>query len=284
MKNIICAIDYSSCSIVALKYICELSKKMNTSIFVINVYNNSALGSLLEIPNILLDEVVQEKKTLKLKTFCLEHFGDSCKNLNLNYKAIQHNSIISAINTWTLKFNADLVVVGMKGVHKFKDFFIGNTTKSLIEKSVCPILAVPASYIQKKVNTIVYATDFEEADIFAIKNLVEFAKFFNSTIKIIHIAKTIEKDCSDKMEWFKELVLQHTNYKNLEFKVLFSEDILNTIHNYLEENNADILAMLERKKPDFLNKIIYIDLVKTFEAFSNIPLICYNTKNSIFTK
>lgn len=279
MKTIICAIDYSSCSISALKYICKLNKKMNATIFAIHVYNNSSLGSDLEIPNYQLDEIVQEKQRIKLKTFCNNNIGDNCKQSNLVFKAIGDSSVKSAINLFAKKNNANLIVVGMKGIHKFKDFFIGNTTRNLIEKSICPVLAVPDDFLSNKIKTIVYATDFEKEDVFTLKDLAKIAEIFNSTIKIIHISNITKTNDLEQMEWFKELVLQQTNYKNLEFKVIFSDDILNSIHHYLEDNNADIIAMLERKKPGLINKILYSDLVKTFESFSNIPLISFNANN-----
>mgnify|MGYP000241390264 CR=1 FL=1 len=94
--------------------------------------------------------------------------------------------------------------------NKFKDFFIGNTSKKLIEKAICPVLAIPNKFDNYKVKTIVYATDFEKEDLNAIKDLTEIAKKLKSTVKIVHISTKKELKDIEQMEWFKELLEQVT--------------------------------------------------------------------------
>lgn len=279
MKTILCTTDYSSSSLYALKYAYEMSKKIDATIYVIHVFENATLSSSLNESFFLSDKEILEKQHLKLSEYCVKNIGKIDNSLNVNFEAINNTSVLNAINEKATAINADLIVVGMKGMHKFKDFFIGNTTKKLIEKAVCPILAIPNKFDNYKVNNIVYATDFEMEDIYAIKNLTEIAKKLKSTVKIVHIS--IEKELKDieQMEWFKELLEQEVTYKKLDFKVLFSDDILNSLHRFLEDSNADMFAMLERKKGGVVNKIFHVDLVKKFEEFINIPLISFNEKN-----
>ena len=119
----------------------------------------------------------------------------------------------------------------MKGRNALADFFIGSTTKQLIEKAPCPVLAVPHNSVLKNIKTIVYASDFEEEDISAISELADIAKVFNARIKIVHISSENEKDGQTEMEWFKEMVEQHLNYKALEFEIYNSDDIFNFLKN-----------------------------------------------------
>jgi len=68
-------------------------------------------------------------------------------------------------------------------------------------------------------------------------------------------------------------------YKKIDFKVLFSEEIFNTLKSYLDSNNADMVAMLEREKSGFLKKLFHRDLVKEMESFGKIPLLSFNEAN-----
>ena len=58
-----------------------------------------------------------------------------------------------------------MIVTGMKGENKFKDFIMGNTTRQLLEKAPCPVLAIPEDVVFGEIKTVVYATDYEKEDI-----------------------------------------------------------------------------------------------------------------------
>ncbi|WP_372745865.1 universal stress protein [Lutibacter sp.] len=279
MKTILCAVDFSTSAIFALKYAAELCKKTNTSLFVINIYNYSTFAASIKEPNFLTDKEITAKKTAELELFCKQHLLQDFEKTNCKIKAIEGVSVVDQINKKAQLLNAFLIIVGMKGINKFKDFFIGTTTKKLIEKAICPVLAIPNEFEEYNFKTFVYATDFEKEDIFAIKELAQLAEKLNSTIKVVHIANENNNKAFDEMEWFKELVNQKVTYKKLKFKLLFSDDILNTLHEYIEENNAHIIAMLERKKVGFLNDFLHGDLVKKFESYINIPLLSFREEN-----
>jgi nucleotide-binding universal stress UspA family protein len=279
MKTILCAIDYSSSSLYALKYAYEMSKRIDANIYVIHVFESATLSSSLNDFFFLSDNEIHTNQYSKISEYCIKNIGEMDTNLNVNCEAVNDNSVLNAINEKALSINADLIIIGMKGFHNFKDFFVGNTTKKLIEKAVFPVLAVPNEFDNYNVTNIVYATDFKKGDLYAIKNLTEIAEKLNSTIHIVHISVKKELKDIEQMEWFKELLEQEVSYNKLDFRVLFSEDILNTLHNYLEETDATLFAMLERKKEGFIDKIIHGDLVKKFESFINIPLISFNENN-----
>ena len=136
MKTILCTTDYSSSSLYALKYAYEMSKKIDATIYVIHVFENATLSSSLNESFFLSDKEILEKQHLKLSEYCVKNIGKIDNSLNVNFEAINNTSELNAINEKATAINADLIVVGMKGMHKFKDFFIGNTTKKLIEKAV----------------------------------------------------------------------------------------------------------------------------------------------------
>lgn len=276
MKTIICAIDYSSSSIFALKYAAEICRKTTGSFVVIHIYRSGTLGSNLDEPNFLLEEEIAVKKNTQLKVFCVKYLGNDFLKLNCKTEAIKGNSTVKEINSKALTTKATLIVVGMKGIDKFKDFFLGNTTKKLIEKAICPILAVPNEFEEYSFKTFVYATDFKKEDIYAIQYLSQIAEKFNSTLKIVHIYTEKDFKGAEQMDWFKELVKQKVEYKNLKFKIIYSDDILNTLHVFLEKNNASLIAMLERKKTGIFSKLTHGDLVKKLESYINIPLLSFN--------
>ena len=117
-----------------------------------------------------------------------------------------------------------------------------------------------------------------EEDIYAIGDLVEIARPFKGVIKVVHITKKEEYDGITQMEWFKEALKQKIKYEKIEFEVIFSEDIFDSLRIYLGDVNADLIVMMEREKYGFMDKITHRDLVKRMESYGMIPLMSFNKK------
>lgn len=281
MKTIICAIDYSINSIAALKYAVTLSSKISSKLYVLNIYDNSTLSSAVNEPYLLSTKELKKEKTFKLKYFCIKHIGKNFENNNIQIEVEENSSIVDEIISKAKAIKASLLITGMKGKGKFKSFLLGSTTKELISKAPCPVLAIPENAVLKQLKTIVYATDFEQEDIYALTKLSKIAAAFNSKIKIIHISPINETDGATQMEWFKEMLLQRITYKNLDFNIYSSNDVMYFLRLYLNEVQADMIAMLERSNmKSFFNKIFHNDLVIKMESLGEFPLISFNDKNS----
>ena len=278
MNTILCAIDFSKSAGFAIKYAAEICEKMAAKLHVIHIYNYSTLAKNIEEDTLLSDQEILENKNNELKKFCKKHLKHN-KKVDYTFSAFEGLNVVDEINATTKIYHAFLIVVGMKGLHQFKNFFIGNTTKKLIEKAAIPVLAVPNLYIDYTFKTIVYATDFMKEDIFAIQQLNNFAVKLKSTIKVVHIAKPVNNKAKDEMEWFKELIRQKIPHHQIEFYLLYSDDILNTLHEFIEQHQANIIAMLKRKKITIFPTFLERDLVKKFETYINIPLLSFRERN-----
>ena len=156
---------------------------------------------------------------------------------------------------------------------------MGSTTKHLIEKAPCPILSIPADVSHMPIKTIVYATDFEEEDVYAIRKLAEMAEQFDAEIKVIHISTKEEYKGERQMEWFKEMLHEKVKYGRIDFELLFTDDVFDALRIYLGDTGADLMVMLEREKGGFLKKWFHQDLVKKMESYGRVPLLSFRGAN-----
>lgn len=279
MKTIIFAVDYSKNSVTALKYAYGLSSKLGKNLLVIHVYSLPMMfGMEFEDFYENLETKTLKKHNTKLKNFCKKHLGKDLAGMRVQTEAFENLSVSQGILSKTNEYNAFMLVIGMKKESAIKELFMGDTSMSLIEKSPSPVLLVPEN-ASKILKLIVYATDFEQEDIGAIYIVSQIARKFNAKIAVVHIAPNSLGDGNLKMEWFKEMVQQKVTYKKIKFKVLFSEKIFETLKNYLNSNDADMVAMLEREKSGFLKNLFKRDMVKEMESFEKIPLLSFNEVN-----
>lgn len=280
MNRIICATDYSENSITALKYAYSISKKLDTNLLVTHVFNLPTLLKIeFEESFINNEKELFKQQQLKLKKFCNLHLGDDFDEMNVTIEVIENSSAFKAIISKADEIKAFMIVVGIKGTNILKEV-MGSTTRQLIDKAPCLVLAIPEHIIYKEIDTIVYATDFEaDADIEVIKKLSKVAKAFEAKIQVVHITTEKEYDVELQMNLFKDKLKKKVDYEKIKFKILVSDDVFNTLNTYLEEIDADIVVMLEREKRGFLNKLFHQDLVKKMDAYGKTPLISFNEDN-----
>ena len=280
MKTILYATDYSKNAVAALKYAYSMSAKMDACLLVIHVFDYpTIMNTEVKEPVPHFEKNAFKKHNSKLKEFCTKYLGNELDKMNVRMEAIEDKSVVNGIISKAIELNVYMVVTGMKGVNAFKEFIMGNTTKHLIEKSPCPVLAIPEDASHGQIETIVYATDFEKEDIGAIHKLTEIAKPFNAEIRIVHISPLKEFDRKKLMKEFEEKAKDNIGYSKMEFNIIPSDNTFEDLRLYLGEVNADIIVMLERKSKGLLRKLFHQDLVKKMKSYGRIPLISFNVIN-----
>ena len=164
----------------------------------------------------------------------------------------------------------------MKGGSALRELLMGNTTRHLIDTSPCPVLAIPEDASYNQIKTIVYATDFEDEDIEAIKKLVKIAKPLNAEIKALHIHTQNEDAFKIKEKGFKKMLEEQVEYNKLSVEVLLSVATFDSLKIYLGDIDADLVAMLERKEKGIKKKWFHRDFVKRMEIYGRVPLLSFN--------
>ncbi|MEQ8218720.1 MAG: universal stress protein [Arenibacter sp.] len=280
MKTLLYATDYSKNSVSALLLAYNLSQDLGTRLVITHTFN---------FPTVLGMEGLDERPILEgnpfkfhraeLEKFCTEYLGSKWDNPKIQLEPVQNNSVIKGIISKAEEYHAQLIVVGTKGASGIEEMILGSTAKKLIEKSPCPVITIPSDVLPRNLDTMVYATDFEEEDIHAIQKLSEFAKPLKAKIKVVHISTNQEYAGDLSMEWFKDMLKSKVDYPEIEFELLFSEDVFDTLRIYLGVVNADMVVMLEREKKGFLKKWFHRDLVKKMEDYGEVILMSFNEHN-----
>jgi|TARA_R110000868_G_scaffold93190_2_gene258093 nucleotide-binding universal stress UspA family protein len=280
MKTLLYATDYSENSASALKFAYALSGLLGNRLVVTHVFEDSNIIDMEELDDQpLLEGNVFKLQRSKLEQFCSKHLDSKWDSPTIQLEAVQNKSVIKGIISKAEEWHAHMILVGTKGGSSLDELILGSTTKKLIERAPCPVMAIPADEDRFNIRTIVYATDFEEEDIHAIHKLTEIAKPLSAKIKVVHISTNEEYAGDLLMEWFKEMLKTKVDYPEIEFELLFSADVFETLRVYLGVVNADIIVMLEREKKGFLKKWFHKDLVKKMEDYGRVSLMSFNEHN-----
>jgi len=281
MKTILYATDFSENSVAALKYANKMADRMGTRLVICHVFGYPVILGMegLDQPFPHTEENAYKHHRAQLEEFCEKHLGSGWQSPEIQLQAVKDQAALKGIIATADEWHAYLIIVGVKGESGLRELIVGSTTKQLIDKAPCPVLAIPADTNYQPIKTIVYATDFEEEDVYAVRKLAEMAEQFEAEIKIVHISTKQEYEGEMQMEWFKEMLEQKVTYKRIDFELLLSEDIFESLRMYLDEVNADLMVMLEREQKGTLKKLFHRDLVKKMEAYTKVPLLSFRKGN-----
>ncbi|MEK6152278.1 universal stress protein [Flavobacteriaceae bacterium 3-367] len=277
MKTILCATDYSESSVSALKFAKFLSDKLKADLVILHVYDIDTLVSPVSIAYARMQEEALAKHKAKLTAFCQDQLGTEPDGKKFRIVVDEHSLVWDGILEQREAVGAELIVIGTEGGSGLRRLLMGSTAKDLIHNASCPVLAVPPDALPTKIERMVYATAFEQADIYAIGKLVaQFARPLKIPLDLVHISTKGEYAGEDQMEWFKEMVQQQVDYENMSFQLQFSEDVFGSLADYITDVDAQLVAMLEREEQSFLRSLTHKDLVERMISKAGIPLLTFN--------
>ena len=276
MDTILYATDCTKNSISTLNYTKNLSDTLNAKLIVFHIYDvppvrTSSIRSSEQLHNL---SMIEQKEMLE--DYCIKNLDQNLSKNQLICEVAQNASISKGIIDRINKDKIDLLVIGMKSEHSARGFLSGNIANKLIDKKLCPLLIIPPHYSYKKLNKIVYASDFESSDIIAIKKLSAIAEYYDAEIEVVHIPTMEEYTAMQQMEWFKELLEVQVQYKKISFHMVLANSIEQGLRMHIKDENADILGMLERENKGLFAAIFNKDIVKKMETLVTIPILCFN--------
>ncbi|WP_431241705.1 universal stress protein [Flavobacterium sp. P21] len=167
----------------------------------------------------------------------------------------------------------DFVIMGTTGVSDWTKFFTGSNTNSVISEVKVPVLCVPIDAKYKKVKTIGFTTRYREKDKDMLRRILKIAKKTDAKVRSLYV-KTSNSDVSDMTvkEWEQEFASE-----NVEFLVLPSDDVKETILDFILYKDIDILTTITHKR-SFFESIFESSLSKKITKEVSIPVLVMHEK------
>lgn len=267
MKYLVYPTDFSENSVAALRYAYTISKKLKVKVIILHVFDPDDLeGGLAESEK----KDVWDHHKRRLENFCSLNLKQDFEDLGITVALVKGRNVSKEIVEYIKDKNVQVLVMGACGSGTIKDFFLGSTSTKMLSISPVPVLTVPANYEYRNIEKVLYSTDFEKDDITNIRKLVRFLHPLQAHLTILHVAS--EKEITDKnyFESFRSKLMDTVQYRNMDYKIDFSDDILNTMKTAVDEVGTDMLVMLERG-PELTHR----DLVKKMQASITVPLLSF---------
>uniref|UniRef100_UPI0040477095 universal stress protein n=1 Tax=Algoriphagus sp. TaxID=1872435 RepID=UPI0040477095 len=268
--TILCPIDFSDCSLNALEYASKIGEKYKARLIVFHVLNKQDYQKLapLDLEGHYQLEFVNQKLKQLQEAVLRESVPNGLEDCVIE---ISEGPIVQRTLEFSQKVNANLLVVGTEGMNDFKEQVFGSRSSKLVMQTDRDILVIPRKVYFKRPRKLVYATDYVEEDKVAIQKVVEFARFFDSEIDIVHVSsrsRVIDKALHKNMT---EEIKPFVNYELVNYVLKsFRDDLALGLENYLQLAKGDMLVTLSKKK-DFFDQLFAKNLSRKMSYFLTKP-------------
>ena len=162
----------------------------------------------------------------------------------------------------------DFIVMGTSGATGWEAFFLGTNTGNVLTAVDVPVLSVPVDSEFKKIEIIGFTTRYRAKDKNALKEMLKIAKKTHAIVKCLYV-KTNDSDVSDATikQWEEEF-----EGEPIRFSIIPSDDVQDTILDFVLFKDIDVLAMLTYKR-NFFVELFKPSLTQKFSNRLGIPVL-----------
>lgn len=245
MKKILCPVDFSSNSIEAARLAIRVASATDAEIKF--CYVSSLVvptGSIvdLEIP---VHQLEVKKEELASRIHSLYDELDIAPGAKVYYDSFEDISIAGGIAEETLRFSADLIVMGSTGSSGLKRLLLGSVTSSVLDEVECPILVVPEAFGARTIRKIAMPTDVVHVEE-DVLDAVEFAQLFGAGLDLFHVS--VRQPNAEKLEDKLRFLTGYADISYTEIHPDYEGNVSGGLKQYVEAFDPDILIMHHSQK------------------------------------
>ncbi|WP_343706861.1 universal stress protein [Flavobacterium sp.] len=272
MKKILFPTDFSDAATNAFVHALEFAKVVNAELILLHTFeipvydsqffpeNYASIYSSIELAKFEMfkDEIP------KLRTIAAER---NLEDIVIKHRLMDGDLIYNLKNA-VEEDNIDFVIMGTNSVSDWTKFFTGSNTESVISGVEVPVLCIPIDAKYKKVKTIGFTTRYREKDKKELKKVLKIAKKTDAKVKSLYV-KTSNSDVTEetRKEFEKEFAGE-----NVEFLVLPSDDVKETILDFVLYKNIDILTTITHKR-SFFESLFDSSFTKKISKEVPVPIL-----------
>ncbi len=275
MKTILALTDFSKGADNAITYASGLAKALNQELIILHAYVPPPIIGM-DGPDYYVEEKsgVKASLMLQLDDSLSNISADVRKNLTLR-TMVKMGEVTEAINEVMDETDISFIVQGTRHNRSLEDFLFGRTATHVIRNANAPVISVPEEFEFNLPDNIVYASDLEELDIQLVKSMIPLAESMDSVIHVVHSFSEDTMTQQEDAEEFKAMLEKEVAYPKLKRQSTTYKDTFESIVDFVEKDNANLLVMREKEQGVFYHWF-HKDLVTKFNHHTSIPLMTYN--------
>lgn len=271
MKKFLVPTDFSDTAKNAARYAVQLAANDPTATIVLyNIFDKLAPGS----DGSLLTETDEDRKTVLNQALAnLEIELHEISSVKIEYVAEEGSSLVESIERYVRYNGIDIVIMGITGATRLEQIFMGSNALNMARQGVCPVIIVPPNAKFKKIENVVFASDFKN-----VKNTTPVAQIkkvldiFKPNLHIVNVDAEhyveLTEEYKSERAWMEKLFADY----NPQFYFIRMFDFLDAISNFAADHNIDLIVTVPRKQ-SFLTGLYKTSHTKKLAYHSHVPVV-----------
>jgi nucleotide-binding universal stress UspA family protein len=276
MNTILVPIDFSDASRNAFRYALRIANLFHAKVTVFHAYSIQVAEPYM-VP--ATQEIMINQQEERIQEYFEELEREEvpeeiAHNIELEFR-IALGPATDEILFQCEELNPGLLVMGMKSSGELTKTLLGSTSSRIVQRCPYPILIVPEEASYHGIRKLAYATNFEENDIKAIDELLEFAFLYDAVIHCVHVREGgAPIDMAAREQALKSHYKDDVVLHKLEFQHISDEDVVEGLNEYIQEKKIDMLAMLTHKR-GFWGRVFHQSTAKQMALHTQVPVLIY---------
>jgi nucleotide-binding universal stress UspA family protein len=208
----------------------------------------------------------------KLNDIVTQELGNDLDVRTIVTHGITLNEIVSKAEA----LRAELIVMGSHGDEDPDRTFIGSNVQKVIRYATCPVLATRRGFLNKKVEKIVFASQFDFVVHKPFSEIIKMADALEAKIHLLYINTPAHFKDSPTIK--REMNEFCSHYPGHEFvmAVYNQRDTVTGILEYCHEINADMVALITRDRRRAAKYLVGI--TELLVSQTDIPVLSVNER------
>ena len=275
MKTLLVSTDFSSTGNNAVRFAAHYATAIKSDLIVFHAVHLPPFNPTISKAEFLrLEKNAEAERHARLDKLVSKIYRDQDLKRNKNkVRIVARNSVFAmdAIMAAAKSSKADLIIVGTHGAAGLKLF--GSITSELIFKAETPVLAIPPRYRYKKIETMVYATDFKNVTK-ELRCIVPMATPVKALIEVL----SLNSDSSQaKPTLDMKRLAKEVKYKKIEIIVRTMKQnatFVEQLQRYLKNRRPEVLVLFPETR-SLLDKIFIRSKTEALVYQVKLPLLTY---------
>lgn len=262
MKKVLVPTDFTRKLRSAEPFLLEIANHFGAHITMLHAYDMVSSASTFKS----VDRYMREDAAQEMLQIIREIEPKLSGGSTINSKVVQ-GEVISAIVDVAEKEDYDLILMGIDGAEGLEALLVGSHSNKVINRTFKPVLTVPEGFSFEGFQTIVMAVDgLRISSEEVLKPLLAILQVFPVHLVIYH-KDTGDGDAPDMDEYFKGI-----SYERVNDQVEDDESLAESIAEFADARNADLLVVLRREK-NFFQRLLQGSVTSKMIFESHVPLL-----------
>jgi nucleotide-binding universal stress UspA family protein len=261
----------------------KFARNINAELIILNAFKVEVGNDITEekYNNLKKDNWFKAYNEIsKFNKYFLEEHARTDTDLRIKFDYRFVNGIfVDEIRTIAREENVDLIVLPISDKREFNKRQLKIIQDNIFEKNRTSLLIVPFGSVFRPVRNIVFATDLKRLNKYPqyLNDVIHYAEIFDSSIHFIHISSREKAENLDNSETYRLVMKAIAKNKRHTFTSLQGKAIIETVNQYVDECNADILVVVKHQHY-FLDSIFHESLSKEISLYSKVPVLVMREK------